>query len=107
MGRVGAEERTVMFAQREAEHLRELYWRSPNWVPLSDRKPPGPGWYALTVSTDIQDDGKRSYSVRPREFWDGERWTNQGGYVKPEAWTWEVRPWSGVVTERSIAITDK
>lgn len=90
----------VMFEQQRESWLRELYWRQPNWV--HDRPPPGPGWYSITVSTDIHDDGCKAYSVRPREHWDGERWVNQGAYIRVEAWCWEIRPWDGIVREISM-----
>jgi len=92
----------VMFDTYRSMHELEMLQRQIPWVPMSDRPPPGPGWYSITVSTDIHDDGCKAYSVRPREHWDGERWVNQGAYVRVEAWCWEIRPWDGVVREISV-----
>jgi hypothetical protein len=77
--------RPLMFDQQSRDLQAQLAWLTPPWVPMADRPPPGPGYYLVTVSIDVHDDGELRYSVR-LDRWDGQRWPEQGGYVTIEAW---------------------
>lgn len=90
----------LMFDQQRDAHLRELYWRTPPWVSMSDRLPPGPGWYWVTVERDVQDDGDVSRTSRI-DRWDGVSWITAGGYSTVTAWCWMPEPWDGVTRESS------
>lgn len=90
-----------MFDRLAAELEAHMRWLTPPWI--HDRDPPGEGFYLVTVSVDIFDDGKLSRSVR-LERWDGKTWATLGGYAQPEAWYFLPTPWSGEVREESVRL---
>lgn len=71
----------------------QLAWRKVPWI--TDKDPPQPGRYLVSLSIDVHDDGNLSRFVNMAR-WDG-TW-NVGGYVTVEGWYWEPEPCSASTT---------
>jgi hypothetical protein len=82
-----------MFDAEQRALQAQLAYYSVPWV--VDRPPPGAGYYLVTVSLDIHDNGERTYSRRI-ERWDGSAWCTKGAYARVDAWWFMPQAWQPI-----------